>query len=238
MPISGSQNSIGVTDNMRYLLMATLLAASSNMVAAADDYSVKPVQKAPAGLSMEIASIVNPTGIQISNADGPVCQMWTIKSIPTQAKFSATLNVNYPLTPGQLVGVIRVPEGVTFNDFRGQEIKGGVYTLRYGRQPEDGNHIGTSDLYDFLLAIPAKVDTGTKPLDPFSDLPTKSAETAGSTHPAIFSLLPQKDVKKSGVINHDEERDFWIVDLIANGTAADKAVKVPMRIVAVGRSEI
>lgn len=218
--------------------MATCVAASLNLAATADDYSVKPVKKAPDGLSKEITALVNPKGIQISGDDGPICEMWTIKSVPTQARFSATLNVNYPLTPGQLVGAIRVPEGVTFHDFRGQEIKGGVYTLRYGRQPEDGNHIGTSDLYDFLLALPAKVDTGTKPLDPFSDLPSKSAETAGSTHPAIFSLLPQKDVKKSGVINHDEDRDFWIVDLIADGTAGDKAVTVPMRIVAVGRSEI
>ena len=47
-----------------------------------------------------------------------------------------------------------------FTDFRGQEIKKGVYTLRYGQQPEDGNHIGTSELADFLLAIPAGVDSG------------------------------------------------------------------------------
>jgi hypothetical protein len=133
-----------------------------------------------------------------------------------------------------------VPEGAAFTDFRGQEVKPGVYTLRYGQQPQDGNHIGTSELADFLLALPAEADTDVKPITDFDTLSQKSAEAAGSTHPAILSLLPAEEQAAGGKasLEHVEERDYWIVELTVPGAAGEEKVKVPLRLVVIGRSEV
>ncbi|HUG93977.1 MAG TPA: hypothetical protein VML55_24315, partial [Planctomycetaceae bacterium] len=78
-----------------------------------------------------------------------------------------------------------------------------------------------------------------KPIADFDALSQKSAEAAGSTHPAIFSLLPaEKSDSKSAALEHNEERDYWIVRVILPGAAGDEKVEVPLRLVVVGRSEV
>ena len=113
----------------------------------------------------------------------PITKMVRL-SVPSRTDRSSTAT-----GAGQLIGALRVPEGTTFTDFRGQEIKPGVYTLRYGQQPQDGNHIGTSELADFLLALPAEADTELKPIADADALSQKSAEAAGSTYSAPRSSL-------------------------------------------------
>lgn len=218
--------------------LATTVTLIPGSAACAEEHSLKKVTGAPSEVPPQMAGLIATEGVKLVGPDGALCEIWLLKKLAVQPNFSATLSVNYPLTPGQLVGVMRVPKGTTYHDFRGQEISGGVYTLRYGRQPEDGNHIGTSDLYDFLLALPAAVDKAPAVIGSPDELSANSAQAAGSSHPAIFSLLPHKDVKKSATLNHDEDRDFWTVDLITAGTKGDAEVKVPLRLVVVGQSEI
>ena len=151
--------------------------------------------------------------------------------------FKPTLAVKYPLAPGQLVGVIEIVKKSEFTDFRGQDVAAGVYTLRYGQQPVDGNHVGTSDLADFLLAIPAKLDTDPALLKMSEAMHKLSAKTAGSNHPAIFSLLPPKADEKTPALTHDSSKHFWILSITADGKAGDAAIKIPLRVVMVGVSE-
>ena len=49
------------------------------------------------------------------------------------------------------------PKGMS--DYRGQAIPPGSYTLRYAMLPQDGNHMGVAPNPDFLLAIPAAIDS-------------------------------------------------------------------------------
>ena len=133
--------------------------------------------------------------------------------------------------------VIEIVKKSEFTDFRGQDVAAGVYTLRYGQQPVDGNHVGTSDLADFLLAIPAKLDTDPALLKMSEAMHKLSAKTAGSNHPAIFSLLPPKADEKTPALTHDSSKHFWILSLTADGKAGDAAIKIPLRVVIVGVSE-
>src|SRR5438067_1974690 len=53
------------------------------------------------------------------------------------------------IRPGSLLGAVRLHG--PGSDFKGQKFPAGIYTLRYGVQPEDGDHQGTSESRDFLL---------------------------------------------------------------------------------------
>ena len=86
--------------------------------------------------------------------------------------------------------MIRYPDGSKPNDFRGQALKPGTYTLRYGLQPDDGNHLGTTEsgVRDFLVGCPPDKDTSPKRIEEIKDVFKMSASVAGGTHPAIFLL--------------------------------------------------
>jgi hypothetical protein len=225
--------------SLRPVFFLTFACCAGLLVAAEPSHQLDSVKELPQGLSEKVAAELNPQGHRVVGPDGPVAEVWFAKSAEVKPGFKPSLNVKYPFTPGQLIGALRVPDGTTFTDFRGQEIKPGVYTLRYGQQPQDGNHIGTSDLADFLLALPAKADTDVKPITDFDSLSQGSAEAAGSTHPAIFSLLPvEKNDAPAAALEHNEERDYWIVRVKVPGAAQGEKVEVPLRLVVVGRSEV
>ena len=212
----------------------TLLTAA---MVAADDGKLTVAEKAPAGVSEKVAAALNVKGQQIEAGGAAIGSVWLVKQLDAKADFKPTLAVKYPLAPGQLVGVIEIVKKSEFTDFRGQDVAAGVYTLRYGQQPVDGNHVGTSDLADFLLAIPAKLDTDPALLKMSEAMHKLSAKTAGSNHPAIFSLLPPKADEKTPALTHDSSKHFWILSITADGKAGDAAIKIPLRVVMVGVSE-
>ncbi len=211
-----------------------LIAISAGSVVAADG-KLAPVEKLPAGVSEKVAATLKPAGQQVVIDGKPVCTLWLVKEMAVKPDSKATLSIKYPITQGQLVGVLEVVKKSEFTDFRGQDVAVGVYTLRYGQQPVDGNHVGTSDLSDFLLAIPAKADVDPAiPATP-QDLFKLSSKTAGSNHPAIYSLLPPKGDDKTPSLSH--EKELWVMRLTADGKSPAGVVKVPLRLVIVGVSE-
>ena len=219
------------------LVAASCLVLLAASFVAAEDGKLTVVEKAPAGLADKVAAALNPSGQQIAVGGTVIGSVWLVKQLEAKADFKPSLSVKYPLTPGQLVGAIEVVKKSEFTDFRGQDVAAGIYTLRYGQQPVDGNHVGTSDLADFLLAIPAKLDTDPALLKMSEAMHKLSAKTSGSNHPAIFSLLPPKPDEKTPALTHDTGKHFWILSLTANGKSGDAAVKVPLRVVIVGVSE-
>jgi hypothetical protein len=223
---------------IRILLTAALLVVSGFAGAvSADDHKLKAVKEVPAGLSSEIEKLINAAGHQIHGADGAVVELWLLKSLPIKSNFKSGAAQLYPFTPGQLLGAMRVPKGAQYTDFRGQEIASGTYTLRYGLQPEDGNHLGTSDTADFILALPAKIDTKPATIEDFYELSERSGKAAGSTHPAIFSLLDPAKAGKESKLDEDKSADDWVLTFTANGNAKGKATEVKIRLVVVGESE-
>lgn len=223
--------------HIRSIVLLSFAATVLVLTGAAPQNRIEPAKKAPEGLSAPIAELLASSGQAVVGSKGTICEIWLLESLKVKAGFKPTLAVKYPFQPGQLLGALKVGEGSGFTDFRGQELAAGTYTLRYGQQPQDGNHIGTSELSDFLLAIPAKLDQKTAPLDPFFALNAKSAKSAGSNHPAIFSLLPAEKDQKSPALQHDEDHEYWILNLSTTGKAKDEAVPVPLRVVVIGRSE-
>ena len=203
---------------------------------AKSEHKLESAKGAPDGLSKKVAAAIDGKGHKIAGKKGTIVEIWFAKTAPVKAGFKPTLAVKYPFQPGQLIGAMRVAKGNKYTDFRGQELKPGVYTLRYGKQPEDGNHIGTSELYDFLLALPAKMDTDPKAINLVNMLHKRSAKSVGSTHPAIFSLLPAKKSDKAK-LEHNADKEHLILNASIQGEAKGKKVTVPLRMVAIGKGE-
>ena len=220
------------------LAFSWLVIVVLSLPVAADDYSVEVIDEPAEDVSEQVAELLSPQGVHIEGPRRGLCDIWLAKALATVADFEPDLTVKYPLTPGQFIGVMVVPRRSRLSDFKGQEIDRGVYTLRYGQQPMDGNHIGTSDTSDFLLAVPADDDEDPAAIEDIDDLFGRSADAAGTTHPAIFSLLPAAEGEatdgESPELIHDEDHDFWILQLPA---ATEGDTKLSLRLIVVGESE-
>jgi hypothetical protein len=99
---------------------------------------------------------------------------------PTAASWDA-------LEEGTVIGALRVAGA--YRDIRGKVVKAGVYTLRYGLQPQNGDHLGAAPNREFLLLSPAAVDADPKPLG-FDGTVALAKQTTGTSHPASLSIDP------------------------------------------------
>jgi len=221
-----------------FVPVPAILSGSWAPSAIAADQKLEVLKAAPQGLSAEVAAAINQTGFRVVGKDGVISDVWLAKEILLKPKFKSSLRIKYPFQTGTLVGVIRYPDGSQPTDFRGQALKPGTYTLRSGLQPDDGNHLGTSDIRDFLVGCPPDRDTSPKRVEDIKDLFKLSASASGSTHPAIFLLTPPPDKPfDAPAVEHDGEKHLVIIQANANGRDGDKSVPVPVNIVVVGKTD-
>ena len=216
-----------------FAFLSLLIAAVP--VAAVDHRVEKLAEAAPKdGIAPEIAALLNPTGFKVvRGASRVVCEVWLCKEWPIkEAKVGG--EVLYPFQPGQVFGVARYPR--PGSDFREQEIPAGLYTLRYGQQPVDGAHVGTSPTRDFLLLTPAEKDVSPEIIADFKALSKASAQTTGASHPAILSLQRLSDGKEPLAIRHEEEKDWWIVRFTGKTKSGDRAKDQAVEAVFVGHA--
>lgn len=200
------------------------------------EYKVEAVQAAaPEGVAEPIAKQLGKTAFRISDEDGPVCEVWLANPLKVVGNFKPTNERVYPLEAGQVVGAISFPG--RSRDFRDQRLGKGVYTLRYALQPQDGNHIGTSDTRDFLVMIKAADDEGAEKIDNPDKLIELAAAAANSTHPAMLALKRRTDKpEKFPALRHDEEHELWILQLAIDTKAGDKAGKLEVDLVVIGHA--
>ena len=172
------------------MMFAVLMFAALWTVAGAvrAEEKLEAVDALPEGLSKEVAAVLDAKGQRVIGDKGPVCSIWLVKEVPTKVDFKPTLSVKYPLVPGELIGVLQVEMKKKFTDFRGQEIKPGVYTLRYSLQPVNGDHLGASPQRDFLVLVPAADDKDANAAPNFETLMGMSRKASGTPHPAVLSI--------------------------------------------------
>ena len=201
------------------------------------EHRVEPLNEpAPAdAISPEIASSLQPSVVRVLRGGSrTVADLWLVKEWNAKADFKPTAAVLYPFEVGTLIGVIRFKN--RGNDFRGQEIPAGVYTVRYALQPVDGNHVGTSDTRDFLLLLPASEDKAVAPADEMT-MNQLSPKVTGTTHPAMMALKRSGPTEGKSTMHHDEERDYWSVRLQGTAKAGGKSQPLPIEIVVAGQAE-
>ena len=216
-------------------LASATLTGSLSAAAADGKYTVAELKEAaPEPLADEIRNVLGKAGYRIQGAGGKnVCDVWLRNELPVLDKTPEAL-VMYPIEPGTLVGAFRFP--AAGSDYRNQKIKAGVYTLRYGYQPQDGNHLGTADYRDFLILVQAGEDKSAAKVtqEQVMDL---SKKVSGSTHPAILSLLPpQKGRDKLPLIVHQDTLELEVLVAKTTGKSGSKIQDVQIELVAIGHA--
>ena len=124
-------------------------------------------------------------------------EIWWANGVAATAPGPGWSNVE----SGTLVGAMRVTG--SFKEIRGKVVKPGVYTLRYGQQPQNGDHLGISPFREFLLLSPAAVDRDPKVLG-FDGAVAVSKQTIGTSHPASLSLDPPEDAPGAVLVGLQE----------------------------------
>jgi hypothetical protein len=157
-------------------LVLALAVLAANALSAAKLTEAPPPELTPA-----VRAALAPDGARVS-ADGVTLDFWWVKTLPVTG--AATWQ---QVAEGALVGAVRV--GAAFRDIRGRAIKPGVYTLRYGIQPANGDHLGVSPFREFLLLSPAAADAAPEPTGHEGTVDL-SKQTIGGSHPAVWSLDP------------------------------------------------
>jgi hypothetical protein len=167
----------------RSLVSVALLTAA----ALSAQYKVEPAGAPPAGLAPAITSLLQENGHRVVGPDGKAwCELWFVKAAPKGAPTTESDATWKTMVPLSLVGAIRWPAQGT--DRRGQQIKPGVYTLRYALHPVNGDHLGVAPQRDFLVMSPPDLDQKAEPVAKFEELMAMSKKVSGASHPAVLSM--------------------------------------------------
>ena len=164
--------------------MALLFTSALLVLSVALAPSVSPLtDKPPAELAGGISSRMVPAAKVVAGA--ATLDLWLVDKLESAGGPGWS-----GVDSGTLVGALRVSG--EFKEIRGKVVKPGVYTLRYGQQPQNGDHLGISMFREFLLLSPAAIDTDPKVLG-FDGVVALSKEVIGTAHPASLSLDPPED---------------------------------------------
>lgn len=200
---------------MRKILFSLLFCTQSASVLAQEAYKVSVLKQAPPpAVAAAVRELIADQGFRIQDDKGhTLADIWLRKTIPGSEKPSGPkAAVLFPfLADGELIGILEFPsEG---HDYRDQPIAKGVYTMRYGLQPVNGDHLGVSIYRDYSLLSPAPKDQ-TPTIPARKQLEARSAESAGTSHPAVLLLqAPPSDASKMNFPSmiRDPEKNTWSV---------------------------
>lgn len=142
----------------------------------------------PAELPAEIRPWLQTNAIQLLDGDKPAFEFWFRTDVPLTAAPASPAKSLDTLKQPDLVGAARVAKDS--RDYRDDELPAGLYTLRFGLQPSDGNHLGSSDYVYFLVLVPAKYDAKPAAIHDYKTLTKASSKDTSTGHPLIFSLRP------------------------------------------------
>lgn len=183
------------------------------------------------GASDAVKKALEAKGSRVTLADGPLCDIWLRASVSAGNKADTQGAVYTSLPVSAFVGVITFAKNS--NDYRGQALKAGTYTLRYALHPADGNHLGISPIRDFLVLVPVSADQNPDAEFKFEDLMKMSMKASGTNHPAVFSLTPPDPGAAAPSIAMDDLNRAIFVSKLKTQSGAD----MPVAFIIKGRAE-
>lgn len=169
--------------------------------------------------------VLEAKGVKILDAAGKIyCEIWLRAALPPAIK-STEQNITLPeIPPGAVLGVISFP--AASSDRRGQLIKPGVYTLRYGQFPITGDHQGVAPQRDFVVLSRIADDADPAAMPVFDALMAMSRKGSGTTHALIMSIW-KTDSFAPGLAKEGEHD--WVLQR--------KLGAIPLSIILIGKSE-
>ena len=172
---------------LRSIGIALFGAASGWAVAA--EFAVKVVQKEPPKeVDESIRKTLQTSAVQLLEAAKPVFEFWLSADIPLQSKPESPTKAMDAIKQSTVLGVVAVASNT--RDYKDNDLASGVYTMRFGLQPQDGNHLGTAEFPYFAVLVSAKRDSKIDGITDYKTLVKASKEGTASDHPIILSLQP------------------------------------------------
>ena len=170
----------------RLILIVTVAAGliAGAARAASSQADVRHTDPPPSALAPAIVSALAPGGLRLQVSSVQL-DFWYVKALSLKPGTSSPAWAGVP--EGALLGAVRLHGN--FRDVRGRVIKPGVYTMRFGIQPENGDHLGVSPFREFVLLSPATADTDLAPPGHQGTIDL-SKQTAGGSHPTVWSIDP------------------------------------------------
>jgi len=207
------------------MLVVGLLA-----VPAFADFKLEKGASAPEGIPAALKDLVQAQGVRVLNdAGAPYAEIWLHKALAGESKPPGADVIYTGIPEGSFLGVWRfVAAG---SDFRGQQIKPGLYSMRYALIPADGNHLGASQYRDFVLLVPAAADQNPASALKFEEIVPLSRKASGTGHPAVFPMVTPENVSEPTLTKHDNS---WILKAKL-GTKSGGGL--PVAITVFGRAE-
>jgi hypothetical protein len=194
-------------------------------------------QAPPASLAPDLLGALNGQSIRIQDGEGKdFAEIWLRQATTCSEKPSGPKGaIQFPfLADGEFLGILQfAAEG---HDYRDQAIAKGVYTMRYGLQPTNGDHLGVSDYRDYVLLLPAAKDKALAP-PVRKQLEERSAESAGTSHPASFlMLMAPKGVKPQPAALHDSGKNTWsvVLPIRLQVKGQNEPIVYPVQLIVVG----
>jgi len=171
------------------LLLGIALCARFAGPVRAGELTVKAADKAPpAEIGESIRKTLQPKAIEVLDGDKPAFEFWFRSDIPLKSKPAAANKALDCIQETVLLGAVSVGRGQ--RDYKDNEIAPGIYTMRFGLQPQDGDHLGTAEFPYFAVLVPAASDTQPEGIKSFKEMTGASGKNTASNHPVVLSLRP------------------------------------------------
>ena len=194
-------------------ILALLAALVLLPGARAQKFTTESGAPAPEGVPEATLAMIAGEGVTVKSGDVAVVSFW-MRSTAFDGDGASGFGVRFDNVPeGAMLGVLEFPE--TGSDFREQAVPPGVYTIRFGLHPEDGNHMGVAASRDFALLSPVGEDLEVARNYDFDGMVELSA-AVGNPHPTVARLeLPEGD---EGPNLWENDYGHWVLDLPVAGT--------------------
>lgn len=196
-----------------------------------DDWKVESIgaltdEKVPEAVRKALDS----RGLRVIDDKGkPFVEIWFNKSFNASKDEVAGANF-WQFGEGNFAGVINFPGPAA--DYRGQGIKPGYYTLRYGLILQDGNHLGVSPARDFFLACSIAEDKDPAAKLSFDEMIKLSRMASGTGHPSTWVLSTPEASGNLPKVFKDEHGHVSLITKITVGTG-----ELTIQLTIVGRAE-
>ncbi len=179
----------------------------------AQKFTAEPGPAVPDSVPPATEALVSGEAVAVQSGDVVVVRVW-MRTAPFEGEPASGFGIRFDNVPeGAFLGVLEFPE--KGSDFREQSVPPGVYTIRFGLHPEDGNHMGVAPSRDFALLAPVDKDLEVSKNFDFDGIVKLSADI-GNPHPTVARLeLPEGD---QGPNLWENDYGHWVLDLPVAGT--------------------
>lgn len=187
----------------RTALALALLAAGVALQLSAQEPALSSDRPAIADLPARFETLSFSGGLHVTDEQGDLVTFWLLETPPKQEP-TGEFGVDFgALPPGGLVGVVEFHRD--WSDYRKRIVAAGVYSMRYGIQPADGDHTGQTYFRDFLMLLPIAQDAfpieGQLEAEPLVQV---SKQATGTEHPGVIALYQIYDpVDGANVVRND-----------------------------------